>query len=297
MQLVVSYFRMAKLQFPLNQYRLKHKEITPRAIDNSSLLIQCLEEIAANSANHPVVIAIDALDEASQSGLAPSANSLYLPSILPKGVYVLITTRPLKDMRLHVTSQQVFNMISDSEENLQDITTYIKVFTQRKGIQDRISTWGVTVKQFVAALRKKSQGNFMYLYYVLPAIESGEFHRGTLDELPDGLMAYYQRHWRQIFEGNEREFNSIYEPIICILGVAQEPITIQQIASWTCLNQGLVKKSILLWREFLTEVWVNGEHRYRIYHASFQDFLKECVNLAQYDDMIATYYLSLIRSV
>jgi hypothetical protein len=68
---------------------------------------------------------------------------------------------------------------------------------------------------------------------------------------------------------------------------------VQQIANWTKLEQGQVKESIRLWREFLEEEQVDGERRYRIYHASFQDFLKEQVDLVRYDDMIADYYLAL----
>ena len=77
------------------------------------------------------------------------------------------------------------------------------------------------------------------------------------------------------------------------LGVAQEPVTVQQISAWTRLHQGQVKEAIKLWREFLEEENVNGKHHYRIYHASFQDFLKEQVDLVRYDGIIADYYLSL----
>jgi hypothetical protein len=133
----------------------------------------------------------------------------------------------------------------------------------------------------------------MYLYYVLPAIEQGRFVEGTLNELPEGLMAYYRRHWRQMRQGNEEEFDTVYEPIVCILAVAQEPVTVNQIANWTALNHGQVKESVRLWREFLEQERVDGERRYRIYHASFQDFLREKVDLVRYDDMIADYYLEL----
>jgi hypothetical protein len=94
-------------------------------------------------------------------------------------------------------------------------------------------------------------------------------------------------------DGNEEKFDTLYEPIVCILGVAQEPVTIQQIAAWTKLSQGQVKSDIQLWREFLEEEQAEGQQRYRIYHASFQDFLKEQVDLVRYDAMIADYYLSL----
>jgi hypothetical protein len=165
------------------------------------------------------VLAIDALDESDRLGLAPAVNSLFLPFSLPQGVYVIVTTRPLDDLRLHVAQQQMLDLETDSEGNLQDITTYLTARVEREAMQARLSTWGVTAEQFVAALRKKSQGNFMYLYYVLPAIEEGRFTQGGLDELPEGLMAYYRRHWRQMREGNEDQFDTICEPIACILEI------------------------------------------------------------------------------
>jgi hypothetical protein len=135
----------------------------------------------------------------------------------------------------------------------------------------------------------------MYLYHVLPAIESGSFVNGTLAELPEGLLAFYQRHWRQMREGRENEFETIYKPIICILGTAKEPATIDQIASWTQVPFGQVKKYIGLWREFLTEEQIDSERYYRIYHASFQDFLREEIGLKEYNTKIVGHMRSLIR--
>lgn len=277
----------------IDRYKLEHDEIPHQALDDSGFLMQCLGEAAADLENHPIVLAVDALDEADLLGMAAAANALYLPFSLPEGVYVVVTTRPLDDLRLSVAQQQVLDLEADSEGNLQDITTYIEAYVARERMQARLATLEVSAEQFVAALRAKSQGNFMYLYYVLPAIEKGQFVKGKLDELPDGLMAYYQRHWRQMREGNEDEFDSVYEPIVCILGVAQEPVTARQIADWTKLGQGQVKEAIRLWREFLEQELVDSEHLYRIYHASFQDFLKEKVDLTRYNDMIADYYLAL----
>lgn len=276
-------------------YELRHKELPPGATDDSGFLVQCLEEAAARrkDRSEKIVLAIDALDEADRLGLAPAVNTLYLPTSLPEGVYIIVSTRPLEDLHLHVAQQQMLDLEADSEGNLQDITAYIEAYVQREIMHVRLKAWGVSEERFIAGLRKKSEGNFMYLYYVLPAIEHGKFVTGTLDELPEGLMGYYRRHWRQMRAGNESEFDTVYKPIVCILGVAQEPVTIQHIANWTKLNQGQVKGAIGLWREFLEEESEDGERRYRIYHASFQDFLREQVDLVRYDDMIADYYLAL----
>ena len=276
-------------------YELGHEELPPGATEDSGFLVQCLGEAAAKreDSSQKIVLAIDALDEADRLGLAPAVNTLYLPTLLPEGVYIIVSTRPLEDLHLHVARQQTLDLEADSEGNLQDITTYIEAYVQRETMRVRLKAWGVSEEQFIAGLRRKSEGNFMYLYYVLPAIEHGKFVKGTLDELPEGLMGYYRRHWRQMREGNESEFDIAYEPIVCMLGVAQEPVTVQHIANWTKLSQGQVKGAIRLWREFLEEEAGDGECRYRIYHTSFQDFLREQVNLIRYDDMIADYYLAL----
>ncbi len=278
------------------RYYLPHQEMPPNAAADGGFLAQCLGEAAANSKNHPIIIALDSLDEADRSGLTSVVNTLFLPSSLPQGVYIVATTRPLQDLHLQVMRQQTLDIEADSASNLRDIDTYIANYLEREAIRARLSAWKVGTAPFSVALQKKSQGNFMYLYYVLPAIETGQFVNGTLDELPDGLMAYYQRHWRQMREGKEKEFETMYAPIVCILGVAQEPVTTDQIAAWTKLSLGQVKDSIGLWREFLEEEQIEKRHCYRLYHASFQDFLKEQVDLGKYHGMIAEYYLALAGS-
>ncbi len=276
-------------------YDLEHKELPQNATDDSSFLVQCLSEAAAKrkDKSQKIVVAIDSLDEADRLGLAPAVNNLYLPPSLPEGVYIVLTTRPLADIRLDVARKQTLDLEANSAGNLQDITEYIENFMQQPTIQARISTLGYKPDDFLAALRAKSQGNFMYLYHVLPDIQAGRLTPTSVDDLPDGLLAYYQRHWRQMRDGNEKEFDTLYEPIVCILGVAREPVTIQQIAAWTKLSQGQVKTSIQLWREFLEEGQVKDQHRYRIYHSSFKDFLTEQVDLTRYHDMISEFILSL----
>lgn len=276
------------------RYDLAHKELPPNFADDGGFLMQCLGEAAANSQNHPIIIAIDSLDETDRLGLAPAVNTLYLPASLPQGVYIIATTRPLHDLHLQVMQQKTLDIEADSEGNLRDIDTYIANYVKREAMLARLSAWKVETEPFIAALRHKSQGNFMYLCYVLPAIESGQFVNGTLNELPDGLLAYYQRHWRQMRDGKEKEFDAVYAPIVCILGVVQEPVTTDQIAAWTKLPPGQVKDSIGLWREFLEEEQVEKRRCYHIYHASFQDFLKEQVDLVRFDEMIADYYLSIV---
>lgn len=276
-------------------YGLGHEELPQNATDDSGFLVQCLSEAAAKRQDKSlkIVVAIDSLDEADRLGLASSANNLFLPHSLPEGVYIVLTTRPLADVRLEVARKQILDLEANSAGNLHDITEYIETFMQRPAMQTRILTLGYEPDDFLMTLRAKSQGNFMYLYHVLPEIETGKLIPNSADDLPDGLLDYYKRHWRQMRDGKEEEFDTVYAPIVCILGVAQEPVTIQQIAAWTKLSHGQVKDYIGFWREFLEDERIDERHCYRIYHASFQDFLKDQVDLAGFDDMIAEYYLSI----
>jgi serine/threonine-protein kinase len=175
---------------------------------------------------------------------------------------------------------------------LQDVDTYVSNFAREGSLG--LPDWGIGQDSFLALLRRKSEGNFMYLYYVLPAIERGEFRLDTPEDLPDGLVAYYQRHWRQMREGKGERFETVYAPIISILGVAEQPVAADEIANWTGLLAGQVREALDSWREFLQEERLDKRPTYRIYHASFQDFLTSQVPLTQYDEMIASYYLGLM---
>jgi hypothetical protein len=258
-------------------YDLGHKEFPQNATDDSGFMVQCLSEAAAKRKDkrEKIVVAIDSLDEADRLGLASAVNNLFLPYSLPEGVYIVLTTRPLADVRLDVAHKQTLDLDANSAGNLQDITEYIEAFIKRPAMQTRISTQGYKSDDFLTTLRAKSQGNFMYLYHVLPDIEAGKLIPGSVDDLPDGLLDYYKRHWRQMQEEAGQEFDFVYKHVIGVLGVAREPVTIEQIARWSKLDIGQVKKAIRGWREFLEEDLASVPSKYRIYHASFQDFLRE----------------------
>jgi hypothetical protein len=146
------------------RYNLPHNVLPQNATENSSFLSQCLNEAADVRANHPVVIAIDALDEADHTGLPAEVNALYLPPSLPDGVYIIVTVRRIIDLHLHVSNRQTLDLEANSDSNLQDIRVYIEKYARREQMLDRLSTWAMTKERFTETLLKKSQGNFMYLY-------------------------------------------------------------------------------------------------------------------------------------
>jgi hypothetical protein len=144
----------------------------------------------------------------------------------------------------------------------------------------------------------KSEGNFMYLVYALGDIRDGKLTPDNVDSirsLPRGLYDYYQRHWRLMRAKDEEWFNTYQEPVICILATVREPVSIAQVEQWTALRPTRIKGVLDEWREFLnTDQSEEGTTLYRVYHASFQDFLRKEVGLLKYHDRIAVTALGKI---
>lgn len=249
--------------------------LPPEVSRDSAFLSALLQEVSQGlETDQHAVILVDALDEVDWHGRA-GENVLFLPPTLPKGVFIVVTMRHKEGLQLQVDSSQVFYLAPDSKGNREDVIAFIAQIALRKTMEPRLEAWGTTVDGFVRTMLVKSEGNFMYLHYVLPAIERGEFRHGTLAELPQGLKDYYERHWRQIRIIDEDLWVTYRQPVICYLATAREPVTVWQVADWSKIAPARVLAAIRDWREFLDEETGEGEKRYRIYHASFQDFLAD----------------------
>jgi hypothetical protein len=282
------------------RYDLDHEQLPPDAGHDPGFLSQLLAE-AVEEARHqkalPVVIVIDALDEAEDTGIPPEANRLYLPRTLPDGVFFVVTTREEVDYRLNVDNRAEIWIRDDDEANLNDVALYIGRFVEQHAQELGSVTrqWGLQNEEFVDEMLKRSEGNFMYLVYVLPEVARGRFARDGGDiDLPRGLMGYYQRHWREMKATDPKRFEQQQRPVLCFLAISREPVTIAQLMEWTGLDPGHVKGVIDEWREFLNEKHSSEGARYRIYHRSFADFLDEEENLRWYHDQIANAALAKI---
>jgi hypothetical protein len=87
------------------------------------------------------VVVVDALDEAEDTGLAPSANRLYLPRTLPAGVFFILTTREEADYRLDIDNEAEIWLRDDDPANEKDVARCIEVFmeTHEQAMRERIS--------------------------------------------------------------------------------------------------------------------------------------------------------------
>jgi hypothetical protein len=293
------------------RYRLGYTALPPEATQDGGFLSRLLVEAAAEPGNLPLVVAVDALDEAEDVGLPSGANRLFLPPSLPEGVYVVASTREQYDYRLFVDLRRDIYLKDDDPRNLQDVGSYIRehVAANQERMRPRIEQWGVPDDEFVDVLTAKSAGNFMYLVHVLRDIASGVLTATNVDDiqkLPQGLKAYYRRHWNVMRSADQEHFRRYQQPVVCLLATVREPVSVPQLLDWTSqfwrrhgwdpatLDQIAVTDVLKAWREFLNDDRVDGEVRYRVYHASFQDFLADEVGLTDYHQTIGETALAKI---
>jgi serine/threonine-protein kinase len=266
------------------RYQLDYHSLPEDALKDSGFLSELLAKAAQQRPESAVVVLVDALDEAEDVPLRDGHNRLYLPQSLPDGVFFVVTARELDNERLLVDRARVIYLKDTDPKNESDVRLYVENFleTHRTDMGPRLAEWGLGDRAFIGVLTRKSQGNFMYVKHVLEDICAGRLTRATLDDiaqLPAGLRAYYQRHWDRMRDQDRDRFETIYEPVVCQLAVAQEPVSVAQLHEW--LPQ-LTPPRIRDWRQFLNEERKEQVSYYRIYHTSFQEFLRDEVGLVKY---------------
>jgi hypothetical protein len=275
--------------------------VPDRISRDAGFLSRLLTLAAEEPANLPLVIAVDALDEVQAN------NRLTLPPSLPSGVFFLITTRYGHRGEIQVDRSRYIDLRDDDHRNLMDLRSYvvIRFRSNRAVMNDRVTGWHVSTCQFIRIVTRRSEGNFMYLWRVLDDIESGALSGATLDDikhLPQGLNAYYARHWDAMRSRDGSLFRRYQQPVISILASVLEPVSIPQLLGWLVRlwadvfgprkrpDSTQVNDVVHGWAEFLNvEEAADGEPRYRIYHATLIDWIHAQIGDTVYDGLIRDY--------
>ena len=259
------------------RYNLPYSSLPPDAKRDGKFFSQLLAGIVKAQGVAPqkgkrLVIAVDALDEVDQTDHS-GANLLYLPTSLEKGVYFIMTQRPVTLPLTVNTPPHRFNLMQYQAQSLDDIHRYIRSEINKSSpLQAWIDERGLTVEEFVTQLADKSENNFMYLRYVLPDIANGKYRNLSIESLPQGLQDYYEDHWRRMGMF-DKESKRTKIKIVYVLAELREPVSRELIAEFAGEDAFTVQEVLDEWQQFLHRDKFNGETRYSIYHASFCDFL------------------------
>jgi hypothetical protein len=269
-------------------YRLyRSKDIQPENTRNSNFLLQLLNQVSRMLKwGKRLVIAVDALDEVDLITQVTGANVLYLPRVLPDGVYFIVTKQPLPpdQLPLQVNDKRLFDLMQYPARNQQDVEAYIRQringvgATHASPLREWIESRGANEDEFASTLVEKSEGNFMYLRYVLDDIEKGAYPDLEIRDLPSDLQDYYYKHWERMGMNAKPLFKI---KIVYILSESPVPIPFEEIVAILEADgeeeRGLgVRVQAVLdeWMQFLREEEKYGQRFYSLYHSSFRDFLR-----------------------
>lgn len=274
----------------IRSYSLSHITFPPRFDEDGVFLTQLIKEAARSvSESNKLIIAVDAIDEVADTIAGHGSNVLFLPANLPRHVYCILTCRVEGAASIYGDPLSEYQIDPCGRRNMEDVQRYICGYLPRPGIRQWIATRQprLSETEFVDRLSELSEGNFMYLHHVLPAIDDGPFKELDLRELPRGLKRYYQQHWKQMQAAAAAGPPELYERILCVLAVASSPpttgagargVTESDLVRWTGYTRYQVRKVLARWAAFLHEEAVAGQsrdRRYRIYHAAFREFLAD----------------------
>lgn len=269
-QLIVTY----KLSYSkLPECEPDQRILTYRKFIDEKLLPQAIEKAKDNK----VVILVDALDEAKRSPLDGELNILGLPKALPQGVFFIVTSREAEDQHFYVNNNKRIDIKDDDKDNLNDVRRYVRSYLNHSGVKKQIEKWQVSDADFVKNITDKSEGNFMYLFYVMTDIKEqklSEDIEDSIHDLPQGLNGYYNKHWNFMEKSYKDRFQEIDEKVIRIIAALHTPASISYIAEISKFPTNTVSEIINLWRNCFNEIIENNKQYYRIYHRSFYDFLK-----------------------
>lgn len=268
-----------------SKYDLGELFVPKTPIENGKPLMNLLERVSDVRNHDNVVIVLDGLDEA-EFLLSRSSNIFYLPATLPTHIYFVLTYRPKNNELIPLYTTSPYKTIyieADSQNNLLDIEAYLGDYFKKSKIRQVLKEEGVGEKEFVDLMIHLSEGNFMYLHYVLPEIERGDYSKLSIGVLPKGLLGYYDYHWQKMRNEDDKTWVLYQEPIILYLAVAKEPLSISMLSKLTGIPEYQIRTNIKNWSEFLIQDQINGKTTHRIYHNSFKEYLKRKSEIGEID--------------
>lgn len=262
------------------RFGLDHDHLPARAGEDATFLATVLGEAATRSAS-PVFLVVDALDEADRP--PAGANPLLLPADLPPSVYIVVTRRPAPPLMTSPSTPVERSVLRrDDPEQQADI---------RAHIADRLTGDAALAERLAAA----SDGNFMYLSYVLADLAGGAADGIDLDALPIGLSGYYEQFWAGIqatMDEGWADWDLLFRPTIERLAVAAEAVD----ADWLAAQIGrpaveIRQRALRQWGRLLSREQRDGSETWRIVHRSFSDFLADKLDLRSAHLAVVDRYL------
>lgn len=288
-------------------------------------------QAAMDQPQQQIVVLVDALDELSyQDSELSLLKWLTNCPELPANLRFVLTCRPDDDLlrTFRGNQQGRIREISVAEEDPdveKDLTRYTRFLIETPEVNQALIEMHQNLDGFTNQAVKKANGNFGYLGAIGRAVDEAVRQEDpnflktalSLSQLPNDLQNLYAFFLEKVKNAVDEQairvidpktgkkyflevWTEIYQPILSLLCVAREPLTLKQIqklgdipGDWQHLIAAINRL-----RQFLDKV----EDCYRLYHSTLPEFFTSPETQADYSycyvdairqhQLIVTYYLN-----
>jgi hypothetical protein len=268
-----------------------------------------LEKMFRQGFAEPVIVLVDALDEATgYEGRVDIPTLLRNVQTLPPQVRFLLTLRPepdlLRPFRLAGTECQLSGGATGAEAplpGLDDVHRYVlRELAEDPRLAARLDP-SLGAEGLADAVRDKSRGNFLYVVNLLAMLASQKepIRPADLDRLPDGLDKLYMEFLSRLLGDDQERWTQEFAPVLGVLAVAQEDLSERSLAALVGSTPAEVRIRLNRLRQFLVtdERLPASERPYGLYHRSFGEFLLDgdrsdwrwCESTTQHQRIVTRY--------
>jgi WD40 repeat protein len=229
-RIVCSLVYQLASQLPDYATRLNGAALEELAVDASArtlfdaLLTQPLSKGYA-APKRPVLVVIDALDEATRDGhneLAELLGSEWGGT--PPWLRLVLTSRPEREVSFPLQALTPYVLDAAAPENRQDIRVYLSR-------ELRPFNHGVEVPAAVLdAVEARSEGFFLYAEWVRAELAEGRLSLEHVDRFPQGLGGVYAAFFTRQFP-DVRTYEEQIRPALQVIAAAREPLEVPLLES------------------------------------------------------------------
>jgi tetratricopeptide (TPR) repeat protein len=249
------------------------------------LVREPLEALFQGGHDEQVVILVDALDEALlYSGEAGIVPLLAHVEYLPAKVRFIVTSRPevevMRPLRRLRPEPQECSLTAGTglSQSLKDVKRFAwRALDEQPQLADKLAP-DQSQQDFAAAVQERSEGNFLYVRYLLQMLISPQqetISRTSLEQLPVGLDGIYVEFLERLVGDDEEAWQEKYAPVAGTLAVAQQALSEARLVTFVAMSRSEVRQVLKDLRQFLEtdDSLPPSQRTYAIYHRSFSDFL------------------------
>ncbi|MCY7297379.1 ATP-binding protein [Alteromonas sp. a30] len=274
-----TLYERLSLFFSLDEFKENYEHFCKNADYplTQAFIHEIIEESALqlSSSDKKIVIFLDALDEADITEVTRMATTFAIPSLLPDGVIVVVSSRH-SEKEKYADSPPPLELVLNKEQEFQreDIEGFIehKLQENKDFVEAWLDEYKIQYDDFKQLLCEKSDYLFLYLAQVFKDLSSY-----SPNKLPNGLRGYYDEQYNRLMNNDKSRTKQkvilggilAFAPDLSLLRLSQFAKDVLESVDLLELTESWIKLRLI---DLLT---VGDESYFRFAHLSFYEYLSE----------------------